>query len=554
MLTLLQNIFLPKSFFEGSPLERRRSMLMHKLILFGLCAFGFYFVYFPDYDHTVNLIGMAGYWGLLALLLIGAPYLWVAHATFLWSILYVGYMAAWTGGINSPAMVWMTALVLPAILLLERVPAFIWVGIVFAANLFLFLISKLGVVSSDINMANEVMLWAIMSKLFVIAFALFVGLIAQHMHRNQVAEMERSNEELEKTHQELLRAQAHKDEFIASVGHELRTPMNAILGLNGILSSELATRPDDAQVVDHIRRSTEQLLQVVNDILDFSQLQAGRLTLHDDEFALRETLLDVMSAFEVKVHAKVIQLNLDVAAGQITLRAQVVGAGVMFEVEDTGIGIAADRQKQIFHGFEHADVQTNRQYGGTGLGLSICERLVTLQGGIIGVNSVQGQGSRFWFVLPLRRIAMHDAKVAAEMARTLVDQVLQILLVDDNAVNLLVARMMLKKCFPQATIVEASNGPDALVALRKQYFDLVLMDMVMPDMDGLQVTQAIRQTLPAPVCNMPVLALTASSNPVDHDRCLAAGMDDVLHKPLDEQQLIVKISTVLAAHKQRSQT
>jgi CheY-like chemotaxis protein len=199
-------------------------------------------------------------------------------------------------------------------------------------------------------------------------------------------------------------------------------------------------------------------------------------------------------------------------------------------------------------------VQTNRQYGGTGLGLSICERLVTLQGGIIGVNSVQGQGSRFWFVLPLRRIAMHDAKVAAEMARTLVDQVLQILLVDDNAVNLLVARMMLKKCFPQATIVEASNGPDALVALRKQYFDLVLMDMVMPDMDGLQVTQAIRQTLPAPVCNMPVLALTASSNPVDHDRCLAAGMDDVLHKPLDEQQLIVKISTVLAAHKQRSQT
>jgi CheY-like chemotaxis protein len=92
------------------------------------------------------------------------------------------------------------------------------------------------------------------------------------------------------------------------------------------------------------------------------------------------------------------------------------------------------------------------------------------------------------------------------------------------------------------------------VALRKQYFDLVLMDMVMPDMDGLQVTQAIRQTLPAPVCNMPVLALTASSNPVDHDRCLAAGMDDVLHKPLDEQQLIVKISTVLAAHKQRSQT
>jgi signal transduction histidine kinase/ActR/RegA family two-component response regulator len=583
MLKLLQNLFLPKSFFEGSSLERRRSMLMHKLILFGFCALGFYYVYFPDYDHTVNLVGMAGYWGLFVLLRMGAPYLWVAHATFLWSILYVGYMAAWTGGINSPAMVWMTALVLPAILLLERVPAFIWVGIVFVVNLVLLLISKFGVVSSEINMANEVLLWAISSKLFVIAFALFVGFIAEHMHRSQVAEMERSNEELEKTHQELLRAQAHKDEFIASVGHELRTPMNAILGLNGILSSELAARPDDAQIVDHIRRSTEQLLQVVNDILDFSQLQAGRLTLHEDEFALRETLLEVLSAFETKVQAKNIRLNLDVssvhrmwvkgdrqrliqvlknlldnalkftAAGHISLRAQVVGSGVMFEVEDTGIGIAADRQKQIFHGFEHADVQTNRQYGGTGLGLSICERLVSLQGGIIGVNSVQGQGSRFWFILPLRSIAVREAKAAAEIARALVDKGLRILLVDDNAVNLLVARMMLKKCFPKAVIVEESNGPAALEALRKHTFDLVLMDMVMPDMDGLQVTQAIRQTFPAPVCNMPVLALTASSNPVDHDRCLVAGMDDVLNKPLDEQQLIFKISTVLATHKLRSQ-
>ena len=239
--------------------------------------------------------------------------------------------------------------------------------------------------------------------------------------------------------------------------------MNAILGLNGILRTELAAKPEDAEVVDHIRRSTEQLLQVVNDILDFSQLQAGRLTLHEEEFALRETLRAILVVHDQKAHLKNINLRLETSAvhsmwvkgdrqrlvqvlnnlldnaikftaeGEIVLRAQAVGGGVLFEVQDSGIGIAPDRQKQIFNGFEHADVQTNRQYGGTGLGLSICERLVTLQGGTIGVSSVQGQGSRFWFQLPLRSIAVKDAQAAAEMARMLIDKPIQILFMSNSS-------------------------------------------------------------------------------------------------------------------------
>ena len=130
---------------------------------------------------------------------------------------------------------------------------------------------------------------------------------------------------------------------------------------------------------------------------------------------------------------------------------------------------------------------------------------------------------------------------------------MHILLVDDNAVNLLVARMMLKKCFPKALIEEASSGPDALDQLRAQHFDLVLMDMVMPDMDGMQATQILRREFPEPVRHMPVIALTASANPVDQDRCLASGMDDVVHKPLDQAQLITKISAVLATHQARAQ-
>jgi signal transduction histidine kinase/ActR/RegA family two-component response regulator len=483
-----------------------------------------------------------------------------------------------TGGINSPVMVWMTVAILPAILLLDRIPALFWVIAVFAANLFLLLISKNGLVNSDINMDNSVMAWTIANKFFVISLAMYVVFVTERMHLTQTVEMDESNAELERTHQALIRAQAHKDEFIASVGHELRTPMNAILGLNGILRAELETKPEDAAVVDHIRRSTEQLLQVVNDILDFSQLQAGRLALHEEEFALFETLNAVLVVYEKKASVKNITLNLEAsavqqmwvkgdrqrlvqvlnnlldnaikftAAGSIILRAQAMGGGALFEVQDSGIGIAADRQKQIFNGFEHADVQTNRQYGGTGLGLSICERLVSLQGGTIGVSSVQGHGSRFWFQLPLRSIAIKEAQAAAEMARMLVDKPIQILLVDDNAVNLLVARMMLKKCFPKAQIVEASSGALALEKLREQHFDLTLMDMVMPEMDGMQVTRTLREEFPAPTCHMPVLALTASANPVDQDRCLASGMNDVVHKPLDEQQLISKISNALAMH------
>ena len=578
MFEKLNNVFLPKSFFQGSPLERRRSLLMYMLFAVGACSLPFYFIHHPDYDHIANLIGTIGYWGLLVLLLMGAPYFLIAHGTLLWSIGYVAYLAAMTGGINSPVMVWMTAAILPAVLLLDRIPAMFWVIAVFSANLLLLLISKNGLVNSDINMANEVMAWTVANKVFVISLAMYVVFVTERMHRSQTVEMDESNAELERTHQALIRAQAHKDEFIASVGHELRTPMNAILGLNGILRTELETRAEDAAVVDHIRRSTEQLLQVVNDILDFSQLQAGKLTLHEEEFALRETLAAILANYEEKAQVKNIALHLETSAvhsmwvkgdrqrlvqvlnnlldnafkftavGSIVVRAQAVGGGVLFEVQDSGIGIAADRQKQIFNGFEHADVQTNRQYGGTGLGLSICERLVSLQGGTIGVSSVYGEGARFWFQLPLRSIAVKEAQAAAEMARLLVDKPIKILLVDDNAVNLLVARMMLKKCFPKAEIVEASSGAMALDQLREQAFDLALMDMVMPDMDGMQVTQILRHEFAAPASHMPVLALTASANPVDHDRCLASGMNDVLHKPLDEQQLISKISNTLAAH------
>jgi hypothetical protein len=171
MFEKLRNVFLPKSFFTGSPLERRRSLLMYMLLLVGACSLPFYYIPHPDYDHVANLVGTAGYWGLLLALLLGAPYIFVAHGTLLWSIAYVSYLAAMTGGINSPVMVWMTAATLPAVLLLNRIPAMFWVVAVFTANLLLLVISQNGLVNSDINMANDVMAWTVANKLFVISLA-----------------------------------------------------------------------------------------------------------------------------------------------------------------------------------------------------------------------------------------------------------------------------------------------------------------------------------------------------------------------------------------------
>jgi signal transduction histidine kinase len=307
----LRNLLLPKNFFKGTELERRRSLLTYMLLLVGACSLPFYYIYHPDYNHVANLVGTAGYWTLLAGLILGAPYLVIAHGSMLWSIGYVTYLAVLTGGINSPVMVWMTVATLPAVLLLDRLPALFWVLMTFATNAMLLLISRHGLVSSDINMTNAVMAWTVSNKFFVLAMAMFVVFVTERMHRMQVDEMDQSNAELELTHQALLRAQAHKDEFIASVGHELRTPMNAILGLNGILRAELASRPEDADVVDHIRRSTEQLLKVVNDILDFSQLQAGHFTFHEDEFSLQDTLAEILLPFESQAKTKKIELHLE---------------------------------------------------------------------------------------------------------------------------------------------------------------------------------------------------------------------------------------------------
>lgn len=571
LLKMLKLEALLEGLHEYSNEARRIWFLRACLIALVVNSLVFYGLYQPAYDHSIHLFAAALYLLMLGALQWGVFYVPIVHLGFLISILHIGLVVGQSGGINSVTMVWMTVVTLPATLLLSRIAAVFWGAVALLVTWLILVLTNAGLLDSLVNMSNELIAWTLVNKVLVACMAMGVVWLTERMHSQQVAQIDKSNQALEETHRALLQAQAHKDEFIASVGHELRTPMNAILGLNSILRIELSAQAQDAEIVDHIRQSTEQLLRVVNDILDFSQLQAGHLSLRQDRFELSETVQSVLDLFAEKAAAKKVDLRLEdsrvagmwvqgdrqrliqvlrnlidnavkfTAKGHVLVRVKCEGLGVYFEVEDTGIGIAAHRQQQVFNRFEHADSQTNRQYGGTGLGLSICERLVSLQGGRIGVNSTPGLGTTFWFDLPLIMTAADDPS-GVQRRDKLMGQRLRVLLVDDNAVNLMVARLMLQKFLPQAVITEANGGAVALDLLREQTFDLVLMDMVMPDIDGVQATRILRKNFPKPVCDVPVLGLTASTNPVDRDLCLDAGMDEVLNKPLDEVQLLAQLS------------
>jgi signal transduction histidine kinase/ActR/RegA family two-component response regulator len=486
----------------------------------------------------------------------------LVHTVTALSVMLTVYMAIKTGGINSIALIWLNVLSVTVLMLLrQRNVTLVWLGIMLLSIACLSLMSWMGWINSQVNDSSMGVVWAYLNNALALLNLMMGVRIYDYLHNSQLQKLNQRNDALKVTQEALIRAQAHKDEFVAAVGHELRTPMNVILGLNGVLQRELSDTPEQLLVVGHIRRSTEHLLQVVNDILDFSQLQADKLRLNPTDFVL-QSLLDELqhrhreqaeakklglhfvldTALPLRVHGDRLRLrqilnNLIDNAIKFTSQGQVT---VGVKAQDAGRGIPLELQAHIFRRFEHADVQTNRTYGGTGLGLTICEKLVTLHGGFIGVDSQEGRGARFWFDIPLQPALSADTP-SSPQDDALSDEPLRILVVDDNKVNLMVAQLQLQKCWPQARITTADNGAQALQLVERQRFDVALIDMFMPEMNGLEVTQQIRQHHPAIAARMPILALTANTNPVDRDRCLAAGMQEVLHKPMETGVLMAAV-------------
>lgn len=506
---------------------------------------------------------------------------WLLHLITLVGLGMVVYIAAQSGGIHSSAMVWLSILALPVMMLRGPRTALLWIGLIELGILGVMLATRLGWISDHSDISPAGVPWALVNNAVALADLMFAVLMYHHLHALQMKELNHRTRELQLTHRALVQAQAHKDEFVAAVGHELRTPMNAILGFNGVLQAELADRPEQLEVVEHIRRSTEHLLQVVNEILDFSQLQVGKVQLMPHDFDLHAALRELAAKHEALARDKGLEFALlgleDVpqhvhmdrqrlrqvmalllnnaikftATGHVHLWVSQRGPRLRCEVRDTGCGIAPERQTHIFRRFEHADVQTNRAHGGTGLGLTICEQLVLLHGGQIGVHSLPGQGTTFWFEVPWQAaVAVAEQPVCEAQALNL-NAPLNILVVDDNVLNLQVAELQIRKVWPQARVTTAAGAQQALQLLERQGFDLALVDMVMPQMDGPALTRQIHQRFAA-AAQMPIIALTADTQPQERERCLAAGMDAVLYKPIELQELEHTVAAQLQQHRERA--
>jgi signal transduction histidine kinase/CheY-like chemotaxis protein len=378
-----------------------------------------------------------------------------------------------------------------------------------------------------------------------------------------------------------------KSEFLANMSHEIRTPMNGVLGMLGmLLDRELGET--EREYAATAQRSARALLDVINDILDLSRVEAGRLALEPVPFDLRAVIEDVVAQAAVQARDKELELlvrypsevpsrfvgddgrirqilvNLVGNAVKFTSRGHVAvdvarvgeGDGVVtleLAVADTGVGIPAAAQQIIFEKFQQADGSTTRLYGGSGLGLAIVRELVGLMGGRVGVDSEPGKGSRFWFTLALTRDQHESAPVVAEaalpaaaapdaardsepaVAAAAAARSGRVLVVEDNVVNQKVAMYLLEDLGWRVDV--AGNGREALRLIDEIPYDLVFMDVQMPEMDGLQATAAIRAGESAQGRRLPIVAMTAHAMRGDLERCLAAGMDGYVSKPVSKQDL-----------------
>ncbi len=561
------------------PLSRAQLLAVCDLMIAGTLM-AFYLLPQHSYDTRFNLWTSLLMLALLPLTLVRRLQQVMVNVVLLILVILVSYIAVKTGGINSPVMVYLMVMAVPTLFFLGVRGAAFWMCVALATQLGLLLATWQGGLVQPLNTQGTVF-WSMLNHVMAGTMLMWMLSLFDNSHRSQLAVVQARNLELEAASEQLLAAQSHKDEFVAAVGHELRTPMNAILGLNGVLREELADDPVHVDTVEHIRLSTEHLLSVVNDILDFAQLKAGRVQLFPESLAVQDWLAALLPKFSARAQAKGLTWQVQVAPqlpahirldrqrlsqvlahlldnaikftaqGGITLRLQLQGECLRVEVQDTGRGVAPERHTHIFNRFESADMATHQAFGGTGLGLSICERLVVLQGGRIGVHSEVGQGALFWLELPLQAAEPAALPAAPGAAAPWSGQApFDLLLVDDNAMNLMVAQLQLRQAWPMARITTAESGAEALAKIQAQHFDLALIDMVMPEMDGLEVTRALRQ-LPLPLRHLPVIALTANSNPVDRQHCLDAGMNEVLFKPMDPAHMLETVSHVMSTQQVR---
>ena len=393
-------------------------------------------------------------------------------------------------------------------------------------------------------------------------------------------EISKQKKELEKAYLEVKKSSRLKEIFLANTSHEIRTPLNVILGFTNLLFNTSMDKKQNTYL-ENIKKSGENLMVVINDILTFSKIEAGKLDIERKNFKFHEFMDNFFSVMQVKANERQINLKKDidrmipdmVYGDQVRLNqilTNLVDNAIKFtnpggfvainiktkennqtsfvaefKIMDNGIGIAAEHQEKIFESFTQAKNDTSRKYGGTGLGLSIVKRLIELQGGQIKLDSAPNKGSVFTFTIPFKKeISQKSIKKTKKQVKPFYDHKDKdfiLLLVEDNPVNASLAIDTIKLFNENITIDCAENGKEAIQMLDKKNYDLVIMDVQMPEMDGYEATKYIRTEISSQKRKIPILGMSAHAMKEEKEKCLQLGMNDYITKPFVPEELFEKI-------------
>ncbi len=395
---------------------------------------------------------------------------------------------------------------------------------------------------------------------------------------------DRKNAELEaqKAKTEAVEARKTQEQFLANMSHEIRTPMNGVIGMTQILAGTNLNK-EQAEYVEIIKESAANLMVIINDILDLTKMVAGKIAIDQIDYVFADVIKNCIQINNFKAAQKGISLTSIIdknifpvlsgdphrlnqimvnlignaikftEKGKVIVKANLISetpdnVSLQFDIEDTGIGIEEDMLDSIFERFTQASGSTTRKYGGTGLGLTITRQLIELQGGSIHVKSKPGEGSTFTFFLNIKKgnaFAQTPIENTIKTQQTLSLDGTNILLVEDNLTNQKVAKKLLTN--QGALVATANNGVEAIEMIRKNNYDVILMDIQMPEMDGYQTTIFIRTEMHYPINQIPIIAMTASALTTEKDICIQAGMNDYISKPFQANELYEKIRGQLVA-------
>lgn len=389
----------------------------------------------------------------------------------------------------------------------------------------------------------------------------------------------KQNQALEKANEKIKQASKLKEIFLANTSHEMRTPLNAIIGYTNLLfTTNLTQRQMD--YLNHIKNSGDNLLIIINDILDISKIEAGKFAIEKRSFSLQELVQKILIALKSKAQQKHITLSHKIAAdipqhligddtrlhqilsnlignaikftgtgGKIELTAEIHQkienrCEILFKVKDNGIGIAKKDFNKIFENFSQIQEQFNRNFGGTGLGLAIVKKLIDIQEGQIFIDSKIGKGTTFSFIIPYKQSKnnQNQTKTQKEIPISILDEI-KILLVDDNDINLSLVIDTLSSFNKHLKFDKACNGNEAVKKVKENNYDLIIMDIQMPEMDGIEATKHIRK-LSDEKAEIPIIGLSAHAFKEEKKECLKAGLNDYLTKPFNPKQLINKIALI----------